>query len=71
MSRRLGNSTVEMTLKVYTHIFEEANGQVTYVMNYCLNKHNIQMYPHRKISKEKPTYKVGLIIYMVPEDGRQ
>ena len=33
VSRRLGHSTVEMTLKVYTHIFEEAQDQATSVMN--------------------------------------
>ena len=33
VSRRLGHSTVEMTLKVYTHIFEEAQDQAISVMN--------------------------------------
>lgn len=33
VSRRLGHSTVEMTLKVYTHIFEQSQNQAVSVLN--------------------------------------
>ena len=33
VSRRLGHSTVEMILKVYTHVFEESQNQAVNVLN--------------------------------------
>lgn len=38
VSKRLGHSTVEMTLKVYTHVFEESQNQAVNVMNKLSNK---------------------------------